>query len=178
MNEKITIRLIDEKNSRDINLPNEPFMIFGRMIPTYANEKWDYTTEEFSEKVQMCFPDENYRYEEMAENSVFLGAYDKGKCIGLAILQNAFFKYMYLYDLKVNQAYRRSGVALSLIKKAGEIALNKGYRGIYTQGQDNNLGACLFYLRSGFVIGGLDTKVYQGTLQEDKKDIYFYLDLK
>ena len=178
MNEKITIREIYEKNSRDINLPNEPFMVFGRMILTYANEKWDYATEEFAEKVPMSFPDENYRYEEMAKNSVFLGAYDNDKCIGLAILQNALFKYMYLYDLKVNQAYRRSGVALSLIQKAGEIAKNKGYRGIYTQGQDNNLGACLFYLKSGFVIGGLDTKGYQGTPQEDKKDIHFYLDLK
>ena len=177
MNKKITTRIIDKNHSKDINIPNEPFWVFGRMIPTYINENWEYTTEDFSEKLQMCFPDENYSYDKLSLNSVFIGAYDEDICIGLAILQNAMFKYMYLYDLKVNQAYRRTGVSHLLIKKAGEVALNNNYRGIYTQAQDNNLGACLFYLKAGFVIGGLDTTVYKGTPQENKKDIYFYLDL-
>ena len=38
------------------------------------------------------------------------------------------------------------------------------------------VGACLFYLKNGFVIGGLDTHVYVGTSQEEKSDILFYLD--
>ena len=49
--------------------------------------------------------------------------------------------------------------------------------GIYTEAQDNNLGACLFYLKSGFIIGGIDTKIYSFTPQENKKDIIFYLDI-
>ena len=61
-------------------------------------------------------------------------------------------------------------------KKAREIALARGYRGLYTQAQDNNLTACLFYLSQGFFIGGLDTQVYMGTRQEGKSDIIFYLD--
>ena len=56
------------------------------------------------------------------------------------------------------------------------LALAKGYRGIYTQAQDNNPSACLFYLRAGFRIGGLDTEVYKGTNQDGKSDILFYLD--
>lgn len=40
------------------------------------------------------------------KDSVFLGAYDGEKCVGLAILQPGFFKYMYLYDLKVSKQYR------------------------------------------------------------------------
>ena len=85
-------------------------------------------------------------------------------------------KLMYLYDLKVNREYRHKGVARLLLEKAKEIALSSGYSGIYTQGQDNNLGACLFYIKSGFYIGGLDTNVYKGTKQEGKSDIIFYLD--
>ena len=50
-------------------------------------------------------------------------------------------------------------------------------RGLYTQGQDNNLGACRFYLKAGFRIGGLDTEVYKGTNQEGKADILFYRDV-
>lgn len=110
----------------------------------------------------MCFPDENYDYDKMAQNGIFVGAYDGDKCIGLAILQHHFLKYMYLYDLKINSDYRGKGVGKLLIEKTKEIAKEHGYRGIYTQGQDNNLGACLFYLNNGFVIGGLDTHVYKG----------------
>ena len=69
-------------------------------------------------------------------------------------------------------------IASLLIEKSKEVALEQGYRGLYTQGQDNNLGACLFYLNNGFVIGGLDTCVYQGTSQEGKKDILFYCESK
>jgi len=59
------------------------------------------------------------------------------KCVGLAIMQQAFFKYMYLYDLKVNSDYRSKDIGTMLIDKCKEVAAEQGYRGIYTQGQDN-----------------------------------------
>ena len=83
---------------------------------------------------------------------------------------------MYLYDLKVNRNYRRHNIGEMLIEKSKEIAVKHGYNGLYTQGQDNNLAACLFYIKCGFVIGGLNTNVYKGTKQEGEADIYFYLD--
>lgn len=86
-------------------------------------------------------------------------------------------KYMNLYDLKVNQNCRGQGVGAALVEKAKDAAREKGCRGIYTRGQDNNLPACLFYLKRGFRIGGLDTDVYKGTSQEGKSDILFYLDI-
>ena len=176
----IEIRLIDKEHMQDINIPNEPFTLRGRMIPSYENEKWSYRTEYFDSQdvSEMCFPDENYDYMEMCGHSVFIGAYDGDTCIGLAIMQDAMFRYMYLYDLKINRKYRRQGVGSLLIARAEEVALEKGYRGIYTQGQDNNLSACLFYIRSGFRIGGLDTDVYKGTSQEGKADILFYRDAR
>ena len=174
----IDIRIIDPTHREDINLPNELFALFGRMIPSYTDGKWSYTTERAERVSEMCFPDENYDYDTMSKNSTFIGAYDGEKCVGLAVMQEDFFKYMYLYDLKVNVQYRRKGVAAMLMDKAKAVAREKGYRGIYTQGQDNNLGACLFYIKYGFRIGGLDTEVYRGTAQEGKSDILFYLDIE
>ena len=176
----IEIRRIGEKHKGDIRIPNQPFALWGRMIPSYQNGVWRYTVERLdpSEQAEMCFPDENYDYAEMCKASAFLGAYDTDTCIGLAVLQEAFFRYMYLYDLKVNRAYRNRGVASLLIENAIKIASEKGYRGIYTQGQDNNLSACLFYIKCGFRIGGLDTEIYKGTRQEGKADILFYLDVE
>lgn len=174
----IEIRVIDAEHKHDINIPNEPFLLFGRMVPSYINEQWNYSIIRFNENKirEMCFPDENYDYNQLSKNSIFVGAYDGGKCIGLAILQHAMMKYMYLYDLKVNLAYRQQQIGKMLIEKSKKIAISQGYKGIYTQGQDNNLGACLFYIKNGFVIGGLDTHIYTGTSQEGKSDILFYFD--
>ena len=175
----IEIREINETGKADINIPNEPFTLFGRMVPSFVDEQWSYRTELFDEKdvSETCFPDENYDYEAMKENHVFLGAYDGEKCVGLAIFRDKWNKYMYLYDLKVSASCRGQGVGHMLIEKAKEIARARGYSGIYTQGQDNNLAACKFYIKAGFHIGGLDTNVYKGTSQEGKSDILFYMDI-
>ncbi|MBR5752025.1 MAG: GNAT family N-acetyltransferase, partial [Clostridia bacterium] len=153
----VEIRLIDEAHERDINIPNESFRLFGRMVPRYTDENWDYSVERFDVPSEMCFPDEDYDFAEMSRDCCFLGAYDGESCVGLAVMKQAWFKYMYLYDLKVSKAFRRLGVGSLLIDAATRLARDRGYRGIYTHGQDNNLGACLFYINSGFRIGGLDT---------------------
>lgn len=171
----IEIRRIDTQHKEDIRLPNEPFRMFGRIVPSYHDGQWDWALRRYApeEITEMCFPDEDYDYEAMSD-SVFLGAYDGERCIGLAILQPGFFKYMYLYDLKVSAEYRGHHIGKLLIQKAKELAVQEGYCGLYTQGQDNNPGACLFYLHVGFSIGGLDTNVYRHTKQEGKADILFY----
>ena len=172
----IEIKIIDDENKSDINIPNEEFFLIGKLIPKFLNQKWDYDVEYFSSAKSMCFPNESYDYDKMKVNSVFVGAYVDGKCVGLAILQDSMFKYMYLYDLKVSKDFRKHHIGQKLIEKAKQICLEKGYNGIYTQAQDNNLIACLFYLKNGFYIGGLDTNIYRGTKQEGKSDIIFYLD--
>ena len=173
----IEIKVIDAAHSADANIPNEPFLIFGRMIPEYIDGRWSSREIEFppEKRHEMRFPDEDYKLEEMPD-ATFLGAYEDGKCVGVAVLQEAMFKYMYLLDLKVNRDCRGKSIGKRLIERAKQLAAERGYRGIYTQGQDNNLNACRFYLRCGFRIGGLDTDVYKGTSQEGKSDIYFYLD--
>lgn len=171
-------RVIDRAHKNDIHLKNEAFPIYGRMIPGYADGKWSHTIRLCpQEQVRsMCFPDENYDYEALSGTHVFIGAYEGDQCVGLAVLADHWFQYMYLEDLKVTAGYRGRGVGLGLVEKALEEARKRGYRGLYTIGQDNNLGACGFYLKAGFEIGGFDNRVYRGTSQEDKADIYFYLD--
>lgn len=174
----IEIHRIDKSRKEDINLKNDPFPLCGRMIPTFNGQKWDYSIDQWpAEKCsKMRFPDENYCYEDMKDEYTFVGAYENGSCIGLAILRKGFFKYMYLYDLKVSERARRKGAGKLLIQECLTIAKELGLRGIYLVAQDNNLSACLFYIKSGFRIGGLDTEVYNGTNQEGKADILFYLD--
>ena len=92
----IEIREIDEAHQADIRLPNEPFPLTGRLIVTRSEEAWHYRVSGNETAEEMCFPDENYDYAAMrAEGTVFLGAYDGDRCVGLAILQPGFFKYLY-----------------------------------------------------------------------------------
>ena len=138
----IHIETIDREHRQDLLLPNEPFALTGRMALSYTDGQWRYEVRHFPpEQVgEMCFPDEGYDFDAM-EDSVFLGAYDGEKCVGLAVLQPGCFKYMYLYDLKVCRAYRGRKIASLLMDEARKLALEKGFRGLYTQGQDNNAGA-------------------------------------
>lgn len=174
----IEIRRINDDTGSDVRLKNDSFPLWGKMIPCYNSDGWSYTVEKFpvEQCSQMCFPDENYSYEEMKKDHIFVGAYDGSKCVGLAVLEKQFFKYLYLSDLKVSREYRSRGIGKQLIQKCADIAEQEKLRGIYLIGQDNNLSACLFYLHSGFRIGGLVTDVYNGTSQEGKSDIYFFLD--
>ena len=79
-------------------------------------------------------------------------------------------------DLKVAASCRGKGIGKALMDAGLQEASNRNYRGIYLQAQDDNLGACLFYLKCGFQIGGFDNRVYGGTSQAHKADILFYLD--
>ncbi len=178
MKQGILVKAIPRENRHDIHIPNEPFELSGRLSPSYINGKWDYEAEYFeSDRTgSMCFPDENYDYDELKRNSVILGAYMGDICVGMAILQHRWNRYIYLSDLKVRAAYRGRGIASHLIEACRNTSRETGYRGIHTIAQDNNLGACLFYLNRGFVLGGLDTEVYRGTRQEGKINLLFYTD--
>lgn len=172
----IVTKIIDESHQGDINIKNEPFALTGRMIPSYDGKSWSYSVERVPETEigSMCFPNENYSFGEMKNDTTFIGAYDGDECIGLAVMQKAMFRYMYLLDLKVCTKYRRHGIGRTLIEAAKRLAAENNYRGIYACGQDNNLEACLFYIGTGFRIGGVDSAVYTGTSQEGKSDIFFY----
>ena len=169
------IRRITEEAAADLNLKNEPFAMPGRFIPELKDGLWSYRIEPFDTVETDIFPDENYVFEEISPKGIVLGSYEDGQCVGVAIFQDHWLKYMYLYDLKVSAAARGKGIGKALIRAGLDAAKDRGYLGIYTRAQDNNLNACMFYLKAGFAIGGFDNHVYNGTSQEGKADIIFYL---
>ena len=97
MNE-IDIRRIVMDHAADTNIPNEPFSVWGRMLPSLERGKWTYTFEKYESASEMCFPD--FPYEVGQEGSVFLGAYDGAQCIGLAVLRREMFS---CHSLPMNQ---------------------------------------------------------------------------
>lgn len=171
-------KIITVENKQDIQLPNEPFDLFGRMHVNRMAGEWSYEIELFSERETMVFPEENYDIEQIENNGFAIGAYHNNICIGIAIYEFSWNKYIYLSDLKVKREFRKMGIAAGLIREGQKYAKKYEYKGIYTVAQDNNLAACKFYLKQGFEIGGLNTRSYGHTKQEGKFDIYFYLENK
>lgn len=108
----IEIKKITVNNKNDINLPNQPFKIQGKLIPSLNNGKWDYKIQEFAKISQQCFPNENYQYN---SNLIYIGDYDNSRYIGLAIFSKSMFNYLYLDDLKIDIDYRRRHIGNQLI---------------------------------------------------------------
>ena len=101
-------------------------------------------------------------------------AYADGKCVGYALLYEHWNRYLYLDNLLVLKDYRRYGVGSMLLKRAMELAEKMDKIGVWLICQDNNLGACQFYFKNGYTLGGMNLPVYDGTKQEGKADLYFY----
>ena len=43
----VCIRTIGPENAQDVRLSNEPFAVWGRMIPSLCEGRWSYRTEIF-----------------------------------------------------------------------------------------------------------------------------------
>ena len=170
----IEIRKIDAAHGADARLPNQPFALWARVIPALSAGKWQYTLEKLASVETDCFPDEPY--DPAADTGLFLGAYDGGTCVGLAVLRRDMFRYLYLDDLKVNRARRGQGLGGLLIEACMAEARRLRQQGVYTICQDNNASAFLFYLKHGFELGGFDNRSYRGTKQENKGNLYLYRD--
>lgn len=131
----IEIREITPDKKSDINLPNEPFKLVGRLEVGYMGGKWTYSEKYLpeSEINEMVFPDENYVYEEM-QDYIFLGAYDNDECVGVAILSPHFTDRLYLEDLKVSGKARGKGVGKLLVGACLSLAKERGFNGLFTIG--------------------------------------------
>lgn len=174
----IEIRRLTAADAEDLNQKNEPFDMPGLFVPSLRDGVWTYEERLFDSADSMCFPDFPYDPAEVEQQGFALGAYDGETCLGVAIFRREMFRYLYLDDLKVRRAARGRGAGRLLVEAGLAEAQKMGLRGISVTAQDNNLLACRFYLRCGFLIGGFDNRVYTGTNQAGKANIEFYLDGK
>lgn len=173
---QIIIRKLDNAHALDARLPNQPFQLWGRVIPTLQDGKWSYRVQKSNQIGEDCFPDE--KYDVTRDDRIFIGAYFEEQCVGLAVLRKEWYRHLYLDDLKVNADLRGHGIGGILIEAAMEEAKALGLHGVYTICQDTNASACLFYLKHGFTIGGFDNRVYDGTKLEGTGNIIFYRELE
>jgi streptothricin acetyltransferase len=162
-------------NIKDFNNSNESFLIFGRIIPKYENDKWSYTEEIFTEKYYKQYENEDIdtSYIDNRYKAVYL-YYDNSKCIGQIRLRSHWNGYAYIEDIAVAKNWRQKGIGTELLKKAGEWARENNFIGLMLETQDVNLSACRFYARNNFVIGSVDNMLYSKFPAANEKAIFWY----
>lgn len=167
---------IAQHNLSDINKANQPFEIIGKIKPIFSDGIWTYTEELYEQIYVKAYPNDDLDYAAYIDNNdktIFL-AYSDAECIGQIVLKRDWNKYAFIENICVAKSARGLGIGTDLIKKATEWAKNSNLNGLALETQDNNLWACRFYAKCGFVIGAVDTMLYRN-FDNEEFAVFWYL---
>ena len=167
---------INRQNLADINKANQPFRIIGKIKPVFVDGIWTYTEEIYGQSYVKAYPDDDLDYAAYIDNpdkTIYL-AYSGSECIGQIVLRKDWNRYAFIEDICVAQSARGQGVGTGLIQKAVQWAEDSGMKGLALETQDNNLLACRFYAKCGFVIGAVNTMLYRN-FDNEESAVFWYL---
>ncbi|REE55446.1 acetyltransferase (GNAT) family protein [Paenibacillus taihuensis] len=172
---KIVLRALQPELIADINRTNEPFTLFGRVVPQLQNGKWTYEELLFDESKETRFPDDRLNWDDYIdqENKALFLAYDGQACVGQIRIVRDWTRYGYIENIATVQAYRGRGVGKLLLDQAEAWAMDRQLLGLSLEAQDDNLAACRFYAKHGFMLGGADTLKQAGNPNIDTT-LYWY----
>ncbi len=167
---------INEQNFAHINTANQPFEIIGKIKPEFANGIWTYTEELYEQTTMKTYPDDTWDsidYINNPDKTIFL-AYSDTECVGQIVLKRDWNRYAFIEDICIAKSFRGQGIGTAFIQKAIEWAKNSDLKGLALETQDNNLLACRFYAKCGFVIGAVNTMLYRN-FDNDEFAVFWYL---
>ncbi|WP_449403003.1 GNAT family N-acetyltransferase [Exiguobacterium artemiae] len=161
MKQKMTIVIKPLKNQfiNIVNNANESFSIIGKLIPNFSNGIWSYEEELYDTPSEIRFPDDKLdwsAYIDSNEKIVLLAFYEDA-CIGQIRLVKDWNRFAYIENIAVKKEFRKSGVGHLLLEAAETWAKEQSLIGLSLEAQNDNLIACRFYVKEGFVLGGVDT---------------------
>ncbi|MBM7578223.1 GNAT family N-acetyltransferase [Jeotgalibacillus terrae] len=159
MSEQITITPLKEELIKDINQTNDDFKVFGKVIPSFQSGEWSFEEQLFDQTKVIRFPDDQldwHQYINQEDKALFL-VYKGQQCIGQIRVVKDWNRFCYIENIAVIKEFRKYGIGKLLLTKAEEWAKDRCLIGISLETQDDNLGACRFYVNQGFVLGGVDT---------------------
>lgn len=159
----------------DINMTNDYFTLYGKVVPSLQSGKWSYTEVLFDKTRETRFPDDKLewsQYINQEDKALFL-AYINNVCIGQIRIIKDWNRFCYIENIATKKDYRGSGVGTLLLNKAEEWAKQRNLIGMSLEAQDDNLGACRFYVKQGFILGGVDT-LKQSYNSDIETTLYWY----
>lgn len=156
--EEIIISPLKDELIEDINKTNDYFKVFGKVVPSFQSGKWSFEESLFDEPKEIRFPDDKLDwslYINREDKALFL-AYKNNNCIGQIRIIKDWNRFVIL-KISLQKEFRGYGIGKLLLTKAEEWAKQRKLIGMSLEAQDDNLGACRFYVKQGFILGGVDT---------------------
>jgi ribosomal protein S18 acetylase RimI-like enzyme len=84
-----------------------------------------------------------------------------------------------LWDIRVDNAYKRKGVGQKLFNMAVEWSRNQGLTQVKIECQNNNIPACKFYHKQGAILSAINEYAYYNEPQyRHETQFIWFLDLK
>lgn len=159
LNEKVSIKQLQKELIPVVNQANEPFSIIGNILPSFSNGKWSYKEQLYDNPSETSFPDDELDWEEYidSEKKVVFMALQGEECIGQIRLVKDWNRFAYIENIAVRKSFRKSGVSQLLLEAAEAWAQCQSLLGLSLEAQNDNVIACRFYEKEGFVLGGADT---------------------
>ncbi|KOP29087.1 GCN5 family acetyltransferase [Exiguobacterium sp. BMC-KP] len=157
--ETIMIQPLTPSTIAVVNDANDTFPVIGYVSPRFVEGKWSYEEHLLEISQTTRFPDDQLdwtKYIEKEDRIVFL-AFSGDSCIGQIRLVRDWNRFAYIENIAVKQAFRKHGVGHRLLAAATTWAKERNLVGLSLEAQHDNLIACRFYARQGFVLGGVDT---------------------
>ena len=103
-------------------------------------------------------------YPKILEQGYSLGAYDRSRLIGLAILEKRTWNNsFYLWELHIEADYQRQGIGTRMMQSIEKTAKKENIRAIALETQNTNLPAINFYHKLGYEIDAVDLSYYTNT---------------
>lgn len=137
---------------------------------------WTYTEEIYDQSYLKAYADDDRDYTAYIGNpdkAIFL-AYSGSECVGQIVLRRDWNGYAFIEDICVAGLARGKGIGTGLIQRAVQWAKDADLKGLALETQDNNLLACRFYVKCGFVIGAVNTMLYRN-FENDEIAVFWYL---
>jgi len=104
-------------------------------------------------------------WQDHPDKDVYLAWLDE-KLAGQILVEGYAHRLARISDVRVELTLRRRGVGEAMVALAEDWARAKGFYGLMAETQDVNAGACQFFTRCGFELGGVDTLRYVARSQQ------------
>jgi len=175
----IRIEPLNHANLQDLYRCDNHFIVDSRLVLSIEDNKIHFSVIPVQPTFEKHYPPpeeiDQAAYLEGTEKTVFL-AYLDGQVAGQILLHKHWNRYAYIQDIAVDQAFRRQGIGRALMDRAVSWAKKHALPGITLETQDINVGACRFYERYGFKLGGFDRYLYHAIPGvQDEIALYWYL---
>jgi len=148
---------------------DDSFVVDSIIVPSLKGLEFDLAVEPVPSYTK-SYMEEKYRDVEEKEDSEYIDNPDRirylawvgNQAAGRLSLTRNWNKYALIEDIAVDRKFRGLGIGRRLIDQAKRWAKSGGMPGLTLETQNNNVNACRFYQSCGFVLGGVDTRLYRG----------------